>query len=575
MLKKLLSNFGDYKRNAILAPVLVTIEVAFEIFIPYVISLLIDNGVNKGNISEIYRYGAILVCIVAFSAWLGIWAGFEAAKASAGLARNLRRNMFARAQGFAFSNIDKFSAASIITRLTTDVTNVETACQMTIRIAARAPSLLVFGLTASIALNPSLSVMYAFAVPFLGLGLIFIAQFVHPTFVKVFRSYDVLNNVVKENLAGIRVVKSFVREEFEKEKFGEISRSVYKDFSYAEKILAFNNPIVQIAMYFCVVFISWAGARLIVLDGSMTTGELMSALAYTNQILFGLIMLSMIFVMMIISRESGLRIVEILDEEPDLKNPPEPVFEAADGSVEFRGASFGYVKDKSSLKNINLKIGSGETAGIIGGIGASKSTLVQLIPRLYDVSEGSVLVGGKDVRDYDLRSLRDSVAMVLQKNVLFSGTIAENVRWGNEGASLDEVKRVCRLARADGFISEFPDGYDTYVEQGGTNLSGGQKQRLCIARALLKKPKILILDDSTSAVDAKTDAEIMKSFNEEISDVTRIIIAQRISSVERADKIIVMDGGEINDIGTSEELLARNQIYQEVYNSQQRTEGAL
>jgi ATP-binding cassette subfamily B protein len=575
MLKKILSNFGTYKRSAILAPLLVTIEVAFEIFIPYVLALLIDNGVNAGNLSEIYKYGAILIGIVAVSAWLGITAGFEAAKASAGLGRNLRRNMFLRVQSFAFGNIDKFSAASIITRLGSDVTNVENACQMTIRIAARAPSLLIYGLIASIALNPSLSVMYAIAVPFLGFGLIFIAQFVHPTFVKVFRSYDVLNNVVKENLSGIRVVKSFVREEFEKEKFGEISRSVYKDFTYAEKILAFNNPIVQIAMYFCVIFISWVGARLIVVDGSMTTGELMSALAYTNQILFGLIMLTMIFVMMIISRESARRIVEILEEEPDLKNPPHPVFETPNGDIEFEGVSFGYVKDKTSLKNVNLKINSGETAGIIGGIGASKSTLVQLIPRLYDASEGAVKVGGIDVRNYDLKTLRDSVAMVLQKNVLFSGTIAENVRWGDESATLDEIKRVCRLAQADGFIEEFPDGYETYVEQGGTNLSGGQKQRLCIARALLKNPKILILDDSTSAVDAKTDAQIMKAFNEEIPNVTRIIIAQRISSVESLDKIIVMDGGEINDVGTSAELLERNQIYQEVYNSQQRIEGAL
>jgi ATP-binding cassette subfamily B protein len=477
--------------------------------------------------------------------------------------------MFYRVQNFSFSNIDKFSASSIVTRLTTDVTNVQNAYQMIIRIAVRAPIMLIFSFIMAFSINHKLSLIFLVAVPVLGVGLYLIASNAHPIFERVFTIYDKLNNVVQENLHGIRVVKSFVREDYEEKKFKKVSGEIYKDFVKAEKLIAFNAPLMQLAAYGCILAISWFGAKLIV-TSSMTTGELTSLISYALQILMCLMMLSMVFVMIIISRASMERIEEILLEDSDIKNPENPVYEVKSGDISFKNVNFGYSKKKRKLclKNIDLEIKSGETVGIIGGTGSSKSSLVQLIPRLYDVLDGEVLVGGRDVREYDIEALRGSVAMVLQKNVLFSGTIKENLRWGNDHATDEEIEKVCRLAQADEFIQTFPNKYDTYIEQGGSNVSGGQKQRLCIARALLKKPKILILDDSTSAVDTKTDASIRRAFREEIPETTKIIIAQRISSVEDADKIIVMDNGEINGIGTHEELLENNAIYREVYDSQ-------
>ena len=569
MIKTLMKSIREYKKPSLLAPLFVTGEVILEVIIPWLMANLIDYGVDLGDMDYIVKTGVALIISCLISLLFGALSGKFAAEASAGFAKNLRHDMFYAVQNFSFKNIDKFSTASIVTRLTTDVTNVQNAYQMIIRVAVRSPMMLIFSMIMSFNTNPQISLVFLCAVPILGVGLFLIVTKAHPIFKRVFKTYDKLNNVVQENLLGIRVVKSYVREEEEINKFGEVSQSIYKDFSRAEKILAFNNPLMQFCMYGCTLLISWFGANLIV-GGDMSTGQLMSVITYASQILMSLMMLSMILVMIVISRASMERIAELLNEQPDIHDNDSPVYDVKDGSVSFRGVCFRYHEEaeKNCLDHIDIEIKSGETVGIIGGTGSSKSSLVQLIPRLYDVNEGQVLIGGVDVRDYDITALRDEVAMVLQKNVLFSGTIKDNLRWGNENASDEELIRACRLAQADEFIQTFPDGYDTYIEQGGTNISGGQKQRLCIARALLKKPKVLILDDSTSAVDTKTDALIRKAFMEEIPDTTKIIIAQRISSVEDADKIIVLDDGKVNGFGTHAELLETNEIYREVYNSQ-------
>ena len=572
MIRKLAGSVREYKRDSILAPVFVIFEVVMEVVIPMLMAYLIDYGIDAGNMGYILRTGLFLVLSAVVSLIFGALSGKHAALASAGFAKNLRQDMYYNVQKFSFANIDKFSTASIVTRLTTDVTNMQNAFQMIIRVAVRCPVMLIFSLFMAFQIKARLALIFLCAMPILAVGLYLIMSRAHPIFERVFHTYDKLNNVVQENLHGIRVVKSFVREEYEEQKFKKISGSIYRDFSKAEKILAFNNPLMQFTVYMCMLLISWIGARLIV-GGGMTTGQLMSLITYTMQILMSMMMLSMVFVMIVISRASAERVVEILDEQSDLQNGDSPVYQVADGSVDFDNLSFGYSPNKMVLKDIDLHIRSGETVGIIGGTGSSKSSLVQLIPRLYDASAGDLRVGGVDVRQYDLESLRNAVAMVLQKNVLFSGTIKENLRWGAEDASDEELVRVCKLAQADDFIRTFPDGYDTYIEQGGTNVSGGQKQRLCIARALLKKPKILILDDSTSAVDTKTDALIRKAFREEIPDTTKIIIAQRVSSVEDADKIVVLDNGRIDAVGTHQELLKTNAIYQEVYNSQVKGGG--
>lgn len=578
MVRKLLRSVREYKKHSILAPVFVIFEVIMEVVIPLLMANLIDFGIDDGNLEYIVKMGVVLVVFALISLIFGILSGRSAAIASAGFAKNLRKDMYYKVQNFSFSNIDKFSTASIVTRLTTDITNVQNAYMMIIRVAVRAPIMLICALVLAFNVNASMALIFLCIVPILAVGLFFIMSKAHPIFERVFKTYDKLNNVVQENLYGIRVVKSFVREDHENEKFGKISKSIFKDFSKAERLLAWNMPLMQFCVYTCMLLISWFGARLIVLSGNdpavgMTTGQLMSLITYAMQILMSLMMLSMIFVMIIISRASMERITEILDEESDITNGENPVKEVKDGSIVFDNVSFAYKKDadKMCLSDISVSIKSGETVGIIGGTGSGKTSLVNLIPRLYDVTKGKLTVGGLDVKDYDIEALRDSVAVVLQKNVLFSGTIKENLRWGNENATDEEIVNVCKLAQADSFVSTFPKGYDTYIEQGGTNVSGGQKQRLCIARALLKKPKILILDDSTSAVDTKTDALIRKAFAEEIPDTTKIIIAQRISSIENADKIIVMDDGGINAVGTHEELLKTNEIYREVYTSQTKS----
>lgn len=578
MVRKLLKSVREYKKHSILAPVFVIFEVIMEVVIPLLMANLIDFGIDDGNLEYIVKMGVVLVVFALISLIFGILSGRSAAIASAGFAKNLRKDMYYKVQNFSFSNIDKFSTASIVTRLTTDITNVQNAYMMIIRVAVRAPIMLICALVLAFNVNASMALIFLCIVPILAVGLFFIMSKAHPIFERVFKTYDKLNNVVQENLYGIRVVKSFVREDHENEKFGKISKSIFKDFSKAERLLAWNMPLMQFCVYTCMLLISWFGARLIVLSGNdpavgMTTGQLMSLITYAMQILMSLMMLSMIFVMIIISRASMERITEILDEESDITNGENPVKEVKDGSIIFDNVSFAYKKDadKMCLSDISVSIKSGETVGIIGGTGSGKTSLVNLIPRLYDVTKGKLTVGGLDVKDYDIEALRDSVAVVLQKNVLFSGTIKENLRWGNENATDEEIVNVCKLAQADSFVSTFPKGYDTYIEQGGTNVSGGQKQRLCIARALLKKPKILILDDSTSAVDTKTDALIRKAFAEEIPDTTKIIIAQRISSIENADKIIVMDDGGINAVGTHEELLKTNEIYREVYTSQTKS----
>lgn len=569
MIKTLAKSIREYKKNAILTPVFMIGEVGFEIAIPYLLSILIDQGITNRDFNTIVIVGIGLV-ICAFMALLfGRLGGKSAAIASSGFAKNLREDMYNKVQDFSFLNIDKFSTSSIVTRLTSDVTFVQQAFMMIIRGAIRSPITIIFALIMSFTINAKIGLIFLIASPFLGGLLIAIAKYVHPIFKKVFNTIDKLNNVVQENVNGIRVVKSFVKEDTEIDKFNKVSNDIYDYFSKAEKILAFNGPIMQITIYTCLTLISWFGAHFVV-NGSLTTGELTSLFSYVMQLLMNLMMLSMIFVMIIISLESAERIAEILEEVPDLKNPDNPIMKVENGNIEFKNVCFSYVNDKERevLKNINLKINSGETIGIIGGTGDGKSSLVNLIPRLYDVLEGEVLVGDKNVKDYDIKVLRDEVSMVLQKNTLFSGTIKENLRWGNKDASDEELEKACKLAQADEFIQKFPDKYDTYIEQGGNNVSGGQKQRLCIARALLKKPKILILDDSTSAVDTKTDSLIRKAFAEEIPNTTKLIIAQRIASVQDSDKIIILNNGEIEAIGNHEELLKTNKIYQEIYYSQ-------
>ena len=577
MVRKLLRSVREYKTSSLLAPLFVTCEVILEVIIPMLMANLIDFGIEAGNMQYILKMGLALVIFCIVSLTFGALSGKYAAVASAGFAKNLREDMYNKVQEYSFSNIDKFSTASIVTRLTTDITNIQNAYMMSIRVAVRCPIMLIFALFMAFQINSHLAPIFVIAIPILAVGLVIIISNAKRIFERIFRTYDKLNNVVQENLHGIRVVKSFVREDHETEKFCSVSKEIYQDFSKAEKILAFNAPLMQFCAYGCMLLIPWLGAKLIVASGNnpavgMTTGDLTSMFSYTMQILMSLMMFSMVFVMITISYASMERAEEILDEKSDLHNPENPVYEVKDGSIEFDHVNFVYGKnaDKLCLDNVNLKIPSGATVGIIGGTGSSKSTLVQLIPRLYDATEGAVKVGGRDVREYDIESLREEVAMVLQKNVLFSGTIKDNLRWGKEDATDEEMRHVCQLAQADEFIQTFPDGYDTYIEQGGTNVSGGQKQRLCIARALLKKPKILILDDSTSAVDTKTDALIRMAFREEIPNTTKIIIAQRISSVEDADLILVLDDGKINGMGTHQELLANNEIYREVYESQQK-----
>ena len=575
MINRLSQSIREYKRDSILTPIYVSLEVLLEVVIPILMASLIDYGIDAGNLNYVIKMGVMLLVFAAISLLTGALAGRSAAIASSGFAKNLRQDMYYNVQNFSFSNIDKFSTASIVTRLTTDVTNVQNAFQMIIRMAFRAPIMLTFAMIAAFRIHVQLSLIFLVAVPILGIGLYIIMINAHPIFEHIFQIYDRLNNIIQENLHGIRVVKSFIREEYEEEKFMNVSDQIYQNFTKAEKILAFNMPLMQFCMYSCTLLISWFGARLIITTGNdpvsgLSTGQLMSLIAYATQILMSLMMLSMVFVMITISRASAERIVEVLEEESDLKNGAHPIYEVKDGSITFENVSFKYYQsaEKECLKQINLAIESGQTIGIIGGTGSSKTSLVQLIPRLYDVTKGRVMVGGVDVRDYDLETLRQEVAMVLQKNILFSGTIKENLRWGNEQATDEELKRACELAQADDFIQNFPDGYDTYIEQGGSNVSGGQKQRLCIARALLKKPKILILDDSTSAVDTKTDALIRQGFASDIPNTTKIIIAQRISSIQDADQILVMNDGEINAIGTHDELLKTCSIYQEVYHSQ-------
>ena len=574
MMKRLLKSVREFKKDALLTPFFVVLEVVMEVIIPLVMALLIDKGIDGQDMAAIWKYGIILVLCAMLALVFGAAAGTFAARASTGFARNLRHDMYYNVQNFSFSNIDKFSTGSIVTRLTTDVTNVQNAFQMCTRIAVRCPVMLVFALFMAMKINSRMALVFLAVLPILAIGMGILMKVVGPVFERAFKIYDRMNTVVQENVRGIRVVKTYVREDHETEKFEGVSGMLYRTFSKAQKTMAGVMPLMQFCMYACMLLISWFGARLIV-GGSMTTGELSGMFSYAMQILMSLMMVAMVFVMITMAKASAERVAEILDEQPDLHNPANPIHEVKDGAIEFDDVSFSYKGDerKLALKNVNLHIKAGQTVGILGGTGSAKSTLVQLIPRLYDTTHGTVKVGGVDVRDYDIEALRDQVAMVLQKNVLFSGTIKENLRWGDENASDEELERVCRLAQADEFIQQMPDKYDTHIEQGGSNVSGGQKQRLCIARALLKKPKILILDDSTSAVDTKTDALIRKAFAEEIPDTTKIIIAQRVSSVQDADQIVILDGGTVQAVGTHDELLAANTIYQEIYNQQNRKGG--
>lgn len=571
MIRKLASYIGEFKKASILTPLFIILEAICEVIIPFLMAAIIDNGINNSDMGYIAKIGVLMLVISMLSLFCGALAAKYGANASAGFARNLRSAMFENIQEFSFENIDKFSTAGLVTRLTTDITNVQNAYQMILRMCVRAPLMLVFAMIMSVLINKTLSLVFLGAIIFLGTVLFFIMTNVHPKFMSVFKKYDDLNASVQENLTGIRTVKSAVREDFEINKFKKASLNVKNKFVDAEKILVLNAPVMQFTMYTCILLLSWLGAKMIVSD-TMTTGQLMSLFTYATQILMSLMMISMVFVMITMAKSSADRIFEVLEEKSTITNPKNPIKEVKDGSIVFENVDFSYAGDenKLNLQNVNLEIKSGETIGILGGTGSAKSTLVQLIPRLYDVTAGSIKVGGVDVRDYDTESLRNEVSMVLQKNVLFSGTIKENLRWGDKNATDEEIIDACKKSCADEFIETFPDGYDTYIEQGGTNVSGGQKQRLCIARALLKKPKILILDDSTSAVDTKTDAIIRDALKNDISSTTKIIIAQRISSIEDSDKIIVLDDGKIDAIGTHDELKANNPIYREVYESQMK-----
>lgn len=574
MLKTLASQIKEYKKASIATPIFMILEVIMETIIPLMMASIIDDGVSVGNAGHIYKMGALMLAAACFSLFSGFMGGKYGAKASTGFARNLRKAMYENIQTFSFSNIDKFSTAGLVTRLTTDVTNIQNAYQMLLRMCMRAPFSLICAMVMSFAVNTRIATVYLIAVLLLGVILAVLLTRTTKYFNSIFQKYDDLNESVQENVSAIRVVKAYVREDHEKEKFTKASGNVYKLFTKAEAMICLNMPIMQFAVYACILVISWMGAHMIV-SNTLTTGDLSMLLTYCMNILMNLMMLSMIFVMVTMSVASARRVAEVLNEKPDITNPENPVMEVADGSIEFQHVDFSYKKDAKEpvLKDINLKIRSGETIGILGGTGSGKSSLVSLLSRLYDVTKGSVLVGGRDVREYDLEVIRNQVAVVLQNNVLFSGTILDNLRWGDKEATKEECMHACDLACASEFIEKLPKGYDTYIEQGGTNVSGGQKQRLCIARALLKKPKVLILDDSTSAVDTSTDARIRKAFAEEIPGTTKLIIAQRVSSIQNADRIIVMENGEINGFGTHEELLENNEIYRDVYESQTSGNG--
>ncbi len=581
MIKKLMSYIGEFKRDTILSPIFVTLEVFLEVLLPTLMALVIDNGVETGDMNYVMKMGLIMLVVAMLSLAAGTLSGVFAARASMGFGRNLRKGMFDNIQDFAFRNIDHFSTAGLVTRMTTDVTNVQNAYQMLVRMFVRAPIMMISALIMCVKINARISLIFLAALVFLGLVLSFVIRRAFPLFNEMFRGYDSLNASVQENLTGIRVVKAYVREDHENDKFCKATDRLKNLSVHAEKLVIMNQPVMQLTVYTCILLISWIGAKMIVVNGTMTTGELMSLFTYTTQILMSLMMMSMVFVMVTMASSSAKRIAEVLDEKSTLHNPEKPVYKVEDGSIEFDHVNFAYSEnetkeereEKCVLTDINFKIHSGETIGIIGGTGSSKSTLVQLIPRLYDVLDGSVRVGGRDVREYDIETLRNEVSMVLQKNVLFSGTILDNLRWGNKEATEEECRHACELAQASEFIDKMPDGYETFIEQGGSNVSGGQKQRLCIARALLKKPKILILDDSTSAVDTKTDALIRKAFREEIPATTKIIIAQRISSIEDADRILVLDQGKISGMGSHDELLKTNEIYRDIYRLQQKGAG--